>query len=162
MMAKRPALLADIVLSAYSIVKGLAVTLKNGIARPRVTENYPARPAAVSARFRGRMVHKRDESGRLKCTACLACQKACPTLAIPTIRGDEGKGRDKRAAAYVWNAERCMFCNLCVEACPFGAIALGQAYSTVQESRTGFAFDLDALLEPARTPDAGRPSGGDA
>lgn len=161
MAGPRP-LLADIVLSAWSIVKGLAVTLKNGVARPRVTENYPAKPATVSERFRGRMVHKRDESGRLKCTACLACQKACPTLAIPTIRGDEGKGRDKRAAAYVWDAERCMYCNLCVEACPFGAIALGQAYSTVAESRTELIFDLDALLEPLQPADANRPSGGDA
>jgi len=146
-------LLADVASGAWSIAKGLAVTLANAL-RPRVTQDYPARPAHLYPRFRGRLVHKRGEDGRPRCTACLACQKACPTLALPTIAGDEKKGRERRAVQYVWEASRCLFCGLCVEACPFEAIALGQQYSMVGESRQQVRFALEELLE--------RPQGGAA
>jgi len=79
----------------------------------------------------------------------MACQKACPTLAIVDIKGDEKKGRERRATAYLWDASRCLFCNQCVEACPFNAIELGQEYSMVAESREGARFELPELLEPA-------------
>jgi len=146
--AKRHNLVAEVAIGTWSIIKGLAVTLWNWMRRPRITENYPAQPAHIYPRLRGRMVHKRDEQGRLKCTACLACQKACPTLAIPLIKGDDKKGREKRAAAYVWDGARCLFCNFCVEACPFDAIVLGPAYSTLGESRADTHRDLEQLLEP--------------
>jgi NADH-quinone oxidoreductase subunit I len=148
-VAKRANPIADIGIGAWSIAKGLAVTLRNAL-RPRVTENYPAERAYVYPRFRGRLVHKRDESGRLKCTACLACQKACPTLALPSIEGDEKKGRERRAVAYVWDASRCFFCGLCVEACPFDAIALSEEYSIVGTSRAETRFELEGLLEPVK------------
>ena len=150
--------ITDLVLGSWSIVKGLAVTLRN-TARPRVTLDYPAKPAPIFPRYRGRLQHLRDEEGRLKCTACLACQKACPTLALPTIEGDDKKGREKRAKTYVWDAGRCFFCGYCVEACPFGAIRLTQAYSVVGESREELRFELEQLLLPATRP-AGRPAGG--
>jgi len=144
---RRASVLAEVGLGAWSIAKGLAVTLRNA-RRPRVTQNYPARHVHLLPRFRGRLVHKRGGDGRLRCTACLACQKACPTLALPTISGDDRQGRERRAVQYVWDASRCLFCGLCVEACPFEAIAMGQEYSFVGESRDQLRFELDDLLEP--------------
>lgn len=141
--------LADIVLGAWSIVKGLAVTLQNA-ARPRITQDYPAKPTRIYPGYRGRLQQLRDAEGRLKCTACLACQKACPTLALPTIEGDANKGRERRVKHYVWDAGRCFFCGLCVEACPFDAIVLSQDYSVVGETREELQYDLTRLLEPAR------------
>jgi len=140
-------LLADMVLGTWSILQGLAVTLRN-IFRPRITLNYPAVRTQVFPRFRGRMVHLRGADGRLRCTACQACQKACPTLAIPLIEGDEKKGREKRARSYVWDSLRCLFCGLCVEVCPFDAIVLGQTYTMVTESRDKTRLELAELLEP--------------
>jgi NADH-quinone oxidoreductase subunit I len=152
MTSRRHNLAAEVFIGAWSMCKGLQVTLFNWLRRPRITENYPAKPAYTYPRFRGRMVHKRDEAGRLKCTACLACQKACPTLAIPHIKGDDRKGREKRAAEYVWDGGRCLFCNLCVEACPFDAITLNGTYSTVGEHRADSHCDLEKLLEPSSRP----------
>ncbi len=139
--------LPDIVLGSWSIVKGLAVTLRNS-ARPRVTLDYPAKPATIHPRYRGRLQHLRDETGRLKCTACLACQKACPTIALPTIEGDDQKGREKRAKTYIWDSGRCLFCGYCVEACPFDALRMTQAYSVVGETREALQVGLEELLEP--------------
>jgi NADH-quinone oxidoreductase chain I len=147
-MGKQNWLLA-IFTGAWSIVNGLAVTLRNA-ARPRVTENYPAQRTTISPRWRGRLTHLRDAEGRLKCTACLACQKACPSFAIPTLEGDEKKGRERRAKSYVWDAGRCLFCGYCVEACPFDAIALTPDYHLVTTTREALKFDLEQLLAPAQ------------
>jgi NADH-quinone oxidoreductase subunit I len=147
-MAKRHNLIVEVITGTWTIVQGLSVTLSNWLRRPRVTENYPAEPAYTYPRFRGRLTHKCDESGRLKCTACLACQKACPTLALPHIKGDDKKGREKRAVEYIWDGGRCLFCNLCVEACPFDAITLGGPFSIVGESRESTHRTLDEMLEP--------------
>lgn len=147
--------LVDIVLGLWSIANGLAVTLRNA-ARPRVTLDYPAKPAPIFPRYRGRLQHLRDETGRLKCTACLACQKACPSLALPVIEGDEKKGREKRARTYLWDAGRCLFCGYCVEACPFDAIRMTTEYSVVGETREELQLGLEQLLEPAT---ADRPEG---
>ncbi len=144
----RTNLFVDVVLSALSIVKGLMVTLTNAL-RPRVTRNHPFQKTPIPEVWRGRLVHLRGEDGRLRCTACLACQKACPSHAIPTIQGDDKKGKEKRAQVYVWDASRCLFCGLCVEACPFDAIRLTREYSIVGEDRADLIFDLNRLLGPA-------------
>ncbi len=145
---KRSNYLAEVVGGAWSIAKGMAVTLRNAL-RPATTQNYPAKRPPLAPAWRGKMVHKRGEDSRPRCTACMACQKACPTLAIVEIKGDEKKGRERRATSYVWDASRCLFCNQCVEACPFDAIALGGEYSLIGESRQASRFDLPELLEPA-------------
>jgi len=139
---------ADTFMGGYSILKGLAVTLRNYF-RPRVTENYPAVRPEPSPRLRGRLKHLRQEDGRPRCTACLACQKACPSNALPAIEGDEKKGRERRVKSYVWDAGRCLFCGYCVAACPFNALQMSQTHSVVGESRLELQFGLEALLEQA-------------
>jgi NADH-quinone oxidoreductase subunit I len=138
-------LFADAVLN---LLKGLWVTAAYW-RRPRVTVQYPFRERlAVFPRYRGRMVHLRDtETGRLRCTACQACVKACPANVI-TVVGDEGKGKERRAKSYEWNQPRCLFCNLCVEACPFDAIILGTSTDSPAYSREELVWQLDRLLEP--------------
>ncbi len=145
-MTRRQNWLVATMVGTWRILQGLAVTLRNS-ARPRVTENYPARRTHIT-HWRGRLTHLRDEEGRLKCTACLACQKACPSFAIPSIEGDDKKGRERRAKTYVWDAGRCLFCHYCVEACPFGAIELSNEYSVVSTTRDGLKFGLEQLLPP--------------
>ena len=139
--------LVAIITGAWSFAQGLAVTLLNAT-RPRVTQDYPARRSTIGPRWRGRLMHLCDEEGRLKCTACLACQKACPSAAIPALEGDEKKGKERRAKVYIWDAGRCLYCGQCVEACPFDAIRLTQDYSIVTCVREELKFGLDQLREP--------------
>jgi NADH-quinone oxidoreductase subunit I len=157
-MYRRRLWVADIVMGTVSIAKGMAVTFAN-VFRHRITENYPAVTRPAPPRLRGRLVHLRDDEGRLKCTACLACQKACPSIAIPTIEGDEKKGRERRAKAYIWDAGRCLFCGYCVEACPFNALRMGPQHSVVGESRATLLVSLEELLEPRRGGAGEGPSG---
>ncbi len=51
--------LVAILTGAWSIVKGLAVTLRNA-GRPRVTQDYPHHRSEINPRWRGRLQHLRD------------------------------------------------------------------------------------------------------
>ena len=149
--------LADILRGSWSILQGLSVTGRNFF-RPVITENYPAERAAPSPRLRGKLIHLRETDGRPKCTACLACQKACPSVAIPVIEGDEKKGRERRVKTYIWDAGRCLFCGYCVEACSFGAIEMSQEHSVVGATRQELCRTLAQMLEAApREPELAEP-----
>jgi len=147
-MVEKKNIITDIALSALSFLKGMWVTLLNW-RRPRVTVQYPFKEKlAYFPRFRGRMIHLRDQdTGRLRCTACQACVKACPANVI-TVVGDDKKGKERRAQSYEWNQPRCMFCNFCVEACPFDAIILGNYMQQPAYARADLVLQLDQLLEP--------------
>ncbi|RLD03400.1 MAG: NADH-quinone oxidoreductase subunit I [Chloroflexota bacterium] len=146
------------------MVKGLSVTLKHFIQSytgntgiregvriedPTLggmfTVQYPEEKLPMYPRFRGALMHLRDpETGMHNCTACGACVQACPQDCL-TVEGDEGKGKERRAATFTYELSRCIFCGLCVEACNFDAIEMSPDYELA--SGTGnIVWDLDRLL----------------
>lgn len=134
----------------WSIVQGLSVTLYNGLCRPRITLMYPRqRETALSPRTRGRFVLRRDpETGRLRCTACGLCQKACPSLVIAIE--PEGTGKDRHPRRYTMDLAHCLFCHLCVEACPFEALAMTDEYELAGYDRSVDTLDFETLTDPDR------------
>src|SRR5262249_39675482 len=106
-----------------TIADGMAVTASHMIRKP-VTIEYPDRlPDGVRVQgtlpFRYRGILEADLE---VCTACLACERACP---IDCIVIDAEK--DKTAARLVMtrfdiNIAKCMSCGLCSEPCPTGSI----------------------------------------
>jgi len=91
------------------------------------------------------------------CTACLICMKACPIdcIAITNVKCDKRKfeGRSGKMAVQTRAATRfdidlgkCMFCGLCVEPCPTGAIW----HSNDFEMNT---YNLDDLIRRYVTPE---------
>jgi formate hydrogenlyase subunit 6/NADH:ubiquinone oxidoreductase subunit I len=107
--------------AARSLFEGMAVTFSNFLRRP-VTVEYPDRMAirvqdTLPPRYRGML-----EVDLEICTACLACERACP---IDCIVIDAKK--DKAAGGFVMtrfdiDMAKCMYCGLCSEPCPTGAI----------------------------------------
>ena len=70
--------------------------------------------------------------------------KACPNLSIRTEKVvEDGKAKPK-AAKYNYNLATCMFCNLCVEACPFGAIIMSEEYELAVRDKSELMIDLVA------------------
>jgi formate hydrogenlyase subunit 6/NADH:ubiquinone oxidoreductase subunit I len=136
---------ADIVLGLISIFKGMWITLVNWTQR-KVTERYPWRPAPIQPTWRGDFVlwWNADER-RLKCVACLSCQRACPTGVI-SITGT-GKGKSARPIRFEMDLTRCLACHLCVEACPFDAIDMLPKLVPIATSRA-IGRDLRRLAQP--------------
>jgi len=109
-----------------------------------LTLQYPFEKYEMWPRFRGVLVHLRDpETGQSRCTACMACVRACPH-GVLTVTG-EGKGRERRAKTYTYELGRCIFCRLCVESCRFDAIEMGQEYEFVSTTQDQ-TLNLEEML----------------
>ncbi len=100
------------------IAKGLMVTLGYLARRPATTQ-YPdeIRPIPVDARTNLLWFEER-------CTGCSTCAQACPDgcILVQTSPREDGSLNIDR---YEIDFRLCMYCALCVEACPYEAIQAG-------------------------------------
>jgi len=134
----------DIGSGFLSILQAMQVTLRHLFSRA-VTVQYPTVRRRLPLRSLNRHMLTIDlDTGKLKCTACDACAKACPTRCI-TIVG-AGKGKERHPVEFVIDHNLCMYCNLCVEACLFDAITMWTGnYVECAFNPAGLVFDLTAL-----------------
>ena len=134
-------------------IKTLATAMKTTLKEyftPKSTEQYPENRKTtlhVSARHRGRLVFKRDAEGNSKCVACTMCEKACPNGSIKILSKmveDPETGKKKRQLEdYRYDMGDCMFCQLCVNACNFDAIAFVNDFENATFDRSQLALHLD-------------------
>ena len=123
--------------AATSIFEGMSVTMSYMFKAPR-TFQYPDRipkplHLTLPARYRGFLEVDMDI-----CTACLACERACP---IDCIKIDAKKDPETRRLVmtrFDIDKAKCMFCGLCSEPCPTSAIS----HTPHFEASTAFVENL--------------------
>ncbi len=141
----------------YEIVQGLALTLRvwiSGLFDPFkkktnktiVTRRYPKEKRPAAPGFRGLHALAKDENGKMKCVGCGMCSAMCPSKCIH-IHTSEGADFKKTVTGYRVDVLRCLYCALCVEACPYGAVVLTGHYEYSGFSREDFVYDMPRLLE---------------
>ena len=126
------------------IAKGLRVTLKHLFRHP-VTVQYPEQRLNPSRRIRGNELIWDN----IKCTGCATCAKSCPQGAIrivTSVSAEENKYKVERIEV---DTGYCIFCGLCVEACPFEALYMGYAYERAKYRREEVVQTNEMLLPSA-------------
>lgn len=122
------------------ILKGLTVTLKH-IFRPTFTVQYPEEVRPIPQRARTNLVWFEE-----RCTGCSTCAQACPDgcILVATSPGEDGALNIDR---YEIDFRICMYCALCVEACPYEAIQAGGTWKDVTAGFEEMYRDKHALTE---------------
>jgi formate hydrogenlyase subunit 6/NADH:ubiquinone oxidoreductase subunit I len=107
--------------TASTIFEGMAVTCSHFVRRPS-TVQYPDRtPLRVqdTLPFRYRGILEVDLE---ICTGCLACERACPIDCIVIDAPKDKQTRQMSLTRFDIDIAKCMYCGLCSEPCPTGAI----------------------------------------
>ena len=133
------------------LAKGLMVTIKNFV-RPPFTVQYPEERLPQHPRFRGEEFVWYEE----RCTGCASCAKYCP-LGIIKIVTDPSKTAIQEGDKYdieVFDIDigRCMFCGLCVEACPYDALFMGSGFERGRHERSDLVISVDELRQAVKRP----------
>lgn len=127
--------------AALSLVTGLWITLRQMFSKP-CTIQYPEQRLAWPPRTRGRLVMPRDAgTQKHKCTACLICQKICPNGSIE-IAVRTSAANKKELGDYLHHLDRCSYCGLCVEACPFDALRMSHEHEIAVLDKTALKRHL--------------------
>lgn len=137
--------------SLQSLAKGMRLTL-NYLLHPSkiVTRQYPENRKTLTfpARFRALLRLIRDANGYHLCTACRMCERACPnaTIKIITRKGEiTGKNELDR---YIWRHDSCLFCNACVQSCPFDALEMKPDFENAVYDRRLLIYSLNWYAGP--------------
>ncbi len=141
------------------ILKGLAITMKNMMRGP-ITVQYPHERVELPERARWAVKIKEHEDGQHTCTACLACEKACPDFVIK-IDVTTAEDRSKNIDRWTYEIGACMMCGLCVEACGFDAIEMGHDYELARTDAAQLSVELltdSPAARPKRKEPAERPA----
>jgi NADH-quinone oxidoreductase chain I len=135
----------------FGILKGLGVTLLN-LRRGAVTVQYPEQRVEQSSRFRGQEFVWYEE----RCTGCASCAKYCP-LGIILIVTDPNGGNEQEGGSYHVDTfdidqGRCMYCGLCVEACPYDALHMGTNFEVAKYKREDLVITVEELKSQEKHP----------
>ena len=107
--------------TCFTVLDGMAVTLSYLVRRP-TTIQYPDRmPMRVqdTLPFRYRGILEVDLE---ICTGCQACARACPIDCIVIDAEKDKQTREIVLTRFDIDMAKCMYCGLCSEPCPGGAI----------------------------------------
>jgi len=98
--------------------------------------------------FKGRHILYFD-----KCTGCQLCAIACDGVAVAIEMQPLPKGKPQNKKE-IWPAVdygRCVFCGLCVDACPFDALFMTNDYELSSYDKPSLKYSPDQLAIPPKT-----------
>jgi len=91
-----------------------------------------------------------------RCTGCASCAKYCPLGIIEIVTSPSGTDMQEgdKYAIDVFDIDigRCMFCGLCVEACPYDALHMGSGFEESTYTRAELVINVDMLKAAPKKP----------
>lgn len=106
------------------------------------------------ARFRGEEFSWYEQ----RCTGCASCAKYCPLGIIRIVTHPSmqqiPEGDKYNIDVFDIDIGRCMFCGLCVEACPYDALHMGSGFEEGKYRRRDLIINKQMLNESPKHPSA--------
>lgn len=131
----------NIVETATTVFEGMSITFSHLFRKP-VTIQYPdkmERPLTetLPERFRGFLKVDMEI-----CTACLACMNDCPIdcILIKTKKDETSPTKERVLTQFDIDLAKCMYCGLCTEPCPTGAIHFTREFERATEDINDLLF----------------------
>ncbi len=151
-------------MGSLSYIRGVLIATWTGIRhlfKPRMTLRYPeqkldlegpgyrydAKQGVGLPGFKGRHILYMD-----KCTGCQLCAIACDGVAVAIEMQPVHKGKPQNKKE-IWPAVdygRCVFCGLCVDACPFDALFMTNDYELSAYDKSSLKYTPDMLTVPPK------------
>lgn len=130
-----------------ALISGLGIAGKH-LGRHAITIQYPEEKWEMPERSRGIVVLLSDpETGKLNCTGCKLCEKACPSSAITIDAPRDPETKKRTVTKFTLDLSFCCFCGLCEEACNFAAIKMAGKYEFSTDNKDDLFWDMDKLQE---------------
>jgi len=145
------------------LLNGLRISMRNMLRGP-ITLKYPYEKLELPERARWAVRPKYDEAGAPKCTACMACVRACPNHILDLEFTTDEATKQKHIVSYSYELGACMMCGICVEQCPFDAIEMSHDYELARTSPEELTIELLSGVDAAsgkRVSPAPAPSSGE-
>jgi len=137
----------SLALSAYLLGDGMAVTLRYMFTKP-VTLQYPHEMKKLPERTRGTLILYADiERMKCKCTVCMVCEVVCPNNSIHIDFERDTVNKKKVLTKYYWDADKCIYCGLCVEGCGFDALGWVPEFEISTTDRRKLVWDEKDMMQ---------------
>lgn len=133
--------------TAYSVTKGLCITIRYVLAVKPVTIEYPEVREKLPDNSRSRLFNDVDN-----CISCFQCSTACPVDCIyitaarrekdaPALKTDGGVAIKLDLKQYTIDTALCCYCGLCTEVCPTECLTHTKDYEYAQYTISQMKYD---------------------
>lgn len=133
------------------LLSGMRLTIGYFVHPSRiVTRQYPENRATLKfpERYRANVQLIFEEDDHHRCTACRICEKTCPNASIKIVTRKSPVTGKNELDRYIWRQDSCVYCNACVQSCPFNALEMGQQFENAVYDRRLLIYTLNRHAGP--------------